>query len=150
MKNLTKSKDTRTRLTKFVLVVVGILYIITGARVLHGEENVVLVTLRDDSTVKFQKDSFVFPWVTPEIKNETNCETFAFNPNDVKEIYILNPTLNHCDQRDDDWTFDVHFKNSEPRDGFIEITSEEVTGKLVETGKEQSILFQEIRKVSFQ
>ncbi len=132
------------------LAILVIIMVSASSSPLFGEDHFVLVTMRDDSVIKFQYDSFSLHWVNTQIKDEETCEIYDFSPSNLVEIYILNPALNRCDQREDDWLFDVYFRDRTPIQGFIEITSEDVTGKLFETGVEKTIPFQEIRKVSYQ
>lgn len=116
---------------------------------LFGEEKYVSVTLRDDTVLKLQYDSFSIHWVEPKIKDEFTCEEYAFTVNDLVEIWTLNPGLNSCDHREDEWIFEVTLKGMNPLQGFIQVTAEEITGKLFETGEVKTYPFQEVRKISY-
>lgn len=132
----------------------GILLIIIGTAIvcpspLLGEDRYVLVTLRDNTELKFQYDSFSFNWINPQLKDEFTCEFYNFDPKDLVEIYVLNPTLNKCDQREDEWTFDVSLKGREPVQGFIELIKEYVSGILYGTDVKKNVPFTEIGKVTY-
>jgi len=147
MRNLTSCKNTVIGL---VILVVLVSTVSMGTIPLHaGNAPYVLVTLRDNSTLKFQYDTFSLHWFQPQIKNEITCEVTDFNPVDVVEIWVLSRALNECDFRDDEWLFDLTLNDKGPIQGFIEVTEESITGKLVDTGEEKTILFPEVKKITY-
>ncbi len=117
---------------------------------LNADESYVLVTMRDDTTVKLVSHTFSMHWVVPEVKDEITCKITQFEISELSEIYVMTIADNFCDKRDD-WLFDVNFKDPErsPVHGFIEVTQEFVTGKSYETGEEKTISFYDIQKISF-
>jgi hypothetical protein len=114
-----------------------------------GEGKYILVTLKDKSEVKFDYDAFLFNWVAPQIRGEITCKTHDFAKDEIVEIYVLNRTLNPCNQKEDEWVFDLYLKDKKPIQGFLELNAEEVTGKLYGADTERSIPFTDISKVSY-
>ncbi len=117
-----------------------------------GEGRFIQVTLKDNSMLKFECDSFLFNWVTPEVKDEITCDSTAFAISEIDEIRVLNEGLNNCDSKDGDWLFEVVFKDKERRSiqGFIPLSAKEVTGVLFGTTEERTIALENISTVSFQ
>lgn len=141
---------------KFIICV-GIIMIITvpagDITQLFGSGNYIMVTLKNGTSEKFEYDSFSIPWLVPRVKDEFTCEENDFNQAEVKEILILNESLNSCDGNDG-WLFDIYFadnggKVKRPLRGFIEVTGNEVQGKLYDTKEDKSISFKDIEKVTY-
>lgn len=108
----------------------------------------VIVTLKDKTIRRFDQDSFQFPWVTFEIKEEFTCKVTPFAIAEVDEIYVQTVGLNDCDQRKD-WLFDIRFRNGDAADGFMEVQEEAVRATDRKSGAEVVIPFVEIEKISF-
>jgi hypothetical protein len=135
--------------------VIGLVILVNGLvsvsnSPLLGEEKYVTVVLRDDTILKFDYDSFTMNWVVPQIKDELTCELFDFNPLEVDEIQMLTIGEDFCDKRDN-WLFDLSFKDlGKPSiQGFIEVTEENVKGRLSGTGEVKVIPFMEIKKLIY-
>lgn len=116
---------------------------------LANEGKYIMVTLKDNTEVKFEYDSFDFGWTAPQIKEDMACKTHAFALDEIVEIYILNQTLDACSQKDNQWAFDVYLKDKKPVQGFIELKADKVTGLLFGTDTEKSISYSDINKVSY-
>ncbi len=132
-----------------ILSIMCVTLLVMFSASLSGEERYVTVTMKDNSVIKYHYDGFTLHWLAPQIKDEATCEYYDFDMSDITEVYVLNTTLNKCDQREDEWIFDVYLKDREPVQGFILVTQENITGSLYDTNEEKTIPFTEISKITY-
>lgn len=143
---ITKKRIT-IALVLFVMVLVG------GKSLLAADiERYIEVTLKDKSVVKFEYSSFQFNWESPQIKDEISCDVTTFSIAELDKIYVQSLGVDSCDQRDNQWLFEVIFKDQE-RDsiqGFIPMVVNEITGTVYGTTTQQTIAIENIGFLVFE
>jgi hypothetical protein len=125
----------------------------------------VLVTLRNGEVKKWEQDSFKIKWIFPVtfLEDET-CVNKTFNKEDIKDIFPISRSWNNCEKKED-WLFEVDFHDGDYAQGYVmsqckikekddakvkNIAAEtEISGIAAGSGKEETIDYKDIRKISF-
>jgi hypothetical protein len=137
-----------------VFLIISLIFLINipaNINLIFGETPYVLVTLKDNTTEKFEYDSFELNWIQSQIKDEFTCDAYDIDKEKVTEIYVLSLMENPCIEGEykEDRSFDVYFSNRNAIQGFIELFEPNVTGKLLDKGEIKTIPYSDIKKISF-
>lgn len=143
--SMKKSMMAKTVIVVFLLLAINVSF--SHTKLLLGEDAQVVVTLKDETVYTFEYGSFNLNWTALRVKDELNCTYTDFEPEMIKDIFVMGMTWNSCDKKDDR-LFDVNL-GKRSYQGFCPLSDDKVTGKLLDTGEEKSIPYEDIKKISF-
>lgn len=140
-----KSTMVKAVIVVFLLLAINVSF--NHTQLLLGADVHVVVTLKDDTEHKFEYGSFNLNWSGLQVKDELTCKVTEFEPEMIKDIYVMGMSWNSCDKKDDR-LFDINL-GKRAYQGFCPLTDDKVIGKLMDTGEEKSIPYEDIKKISF-
>lgn len=151
---------------------------LSGNNLLLGNEQYVQVDLKDGSSVKFEfesfmNDNFIFPEELNRpaelgevktfgekriyFKEKNTCKAYSISLDNLVELEVLGMDKNNCDSKKS-WLFKIYLFDQEKYEGFLTspehntgqaLTEHNIKGILLESKNQESILIEDIKKISF-
>ena len=151
---------------------------LSGNNLLLGNEQYVRVDLKDGTSIKFEfqsfmNDNFNFPEELNRpaepgeiktfgekrihFKDKNTCKAYSISLDNLVELEVLGIEKNNCDSKKS-WLFKIYLFDLEKYEGFLTspdhnagqaMAEHNVKGILLESKNQESILIEDIKKISF-